>query len=213
MDKSINNPLPVASPQKPFPKWPIIALLSFLLGITSVLAYQKYQLATRLPARQGTLLVAPSPSLNPTPSAAVASVEEVTPDWKTYADPNGLYSFKYPSSWLSSTDVGLFNDSDKNWILGVEVFKSSLSSQDWVSAERCTRSIIGEICSINLNTPIQDWVQFTNFGSHYTSIGTAIKHHESIYEINLNARNPNQPVNDNIKNIYNLILSTFKFTD
>lgn len=70
--------VPVASvpPKKSFPKWPLIALLAFSLGIASALLYQKFQ-----PTRS--LLVGSSPL--PAPTAG----------WETYTNTKYGFSVKY----------------------------------------------------------------------------------------------------------------------
>lgn len=87
----LTNTLPVASPQPSFPKWPIIALFSFLLGIAFILAYQKY-----LPS--GSDPVGPSS----TPEVSVLPLPSVDPtaNWQTYTNNNLGFSFRYPQEWF-----------------------------------------------------------------------------------------------------------------
>lgn len=210
------QPMPETPPIQPNPVMPpapkkvsgvlIAGLILLFISVLALVGYYFIQtkgLNVNISTPTPLVTIAPTPTATPDPTA----------DWKTYTDSAKTYTFKYPSDWTPSTDVGLFNNPNKDWIFGVEISSSSLSAQEWVSSKRCTSDILGKLCSIETTSPILNSIQFTNFGSQYTEIGTVIKHGASIFEINLNARNPNQPVDDNTKNTYAQILSTFKFTE
>jgi len=96
MDQPIINPSgftqePVIVPEPPkksFPKWPIIALFAFILGITLVFAYQK-------------LTSGSDPEVNtlPTVSSPVPlSSADPTANWKSYYSSILNYSIKYPEN-------------------------------------------------------------------------------------------------------------------
>ena len=79
-------------PKKSFPKWPLITVFSFLLGIASVLVWQKYQ-------PKGTLLIdsLPSPLVSP---KLEAKAEYPTANWKTYANKTNNYQLLFPQDWI-----------------------------------------------------------------------------------------------------------------
>ena len=76
-------PIVTEVPKKSFPKWPLMAVFSFILGIASILVYQKFQ-----PTRSN--LVGPSPSVVVSPSP------DMTANWQTYSNNYWQVSFKYP---------------------------------------------------------------------------------------------------------------------
>ncbi|MEK7513725.1 MAG: hypothetical protein AAB430_01745 [Patescibacteria group bacterium] len=219
MDQSTNT-LPVASPQKPFPKWPFIAIFSFLLGIASVFAYQKLQ-----PSR----IIPEGPSLSPSAVLPLPSVDP-TANWKTYTNTTYKLAFKYPQNFkFEETTLGFPNvewtgsitnpknivsQNTKIWdILGISIAvrgKRGLLFEEWIKDE-CPTDLkdmsefnIGNkaakifVCSIG-STDVEkiDWKI------------VAIDNGTYIYTLSNNGYNRNVELDK----IFNLILSTFKFTD
>ena len=184
---------------------PLVLLLLLSLGGTGYLAYQNMQLQKQIAGTKTISYASPSPSASATP--------DPTANWKTYTDPKGFFTFKYPSDFTSSTDTGLLNDPTKSWIFDVQYGNSSKSAQDQVNSLCQVSNNTTQFCVITPGTQIPGSVQYINNTSHYSSMGTVVVHGNSLlFQIFLNARNPNQPVDNTIKNIYLQILSTFKFT-
>ncbi|PIP57023.1 hypothetical protein COX04_01845, partial [Candidatus Woesebacteria bacterium CG22_combo_CG10-13_8_21_14_all_45_10] len=101
------QPAMPATPPSPKKDHGLILILSFFLivatAIAALLYFQNQKLVKQLAAYQA----------QPTPTPLSTEIPSPTPDptadWKTYSDPKGKYSFKYPSDWTKSNDVGLFN--------------------------------------------------------------------------------------------------------
>jgi len=67
------------------------AFVLLSLGVVAFLYYQNQQL-------KGMLAKYQTPIGSPEPSAQAATPDPTT-NWKTYTDPKGVYSFKYPDDW------------------------------------------------------------------------------------------------------------------
>src|SRR5258708_7009215 len=97
-----NNPqVLVASPVEIKKSFPVLMLVLVLLLIASLvgtgyLGYQNTQLQKQITGLKSVAYVTPSP---------VATADS-TAGWKTYTDPKGNFTFKYPSDWISSTVGG-----------------------------------------------------------------------------------------------------------
>ena len=104
------------------------------------------------------------------------------------------------------------NSSKKNWIFSVENNVSTQSAQSWVNLNNCTPAMLGNLCTVSANTVIPGSTEFINTGSQYTEIGIAVKHGNSVIVIHLNARNPNLPIDSTVKNTFDQIISSFKFS-
>jgi len=97
------QPIPVSPPipTAPTPKtnWPVSILfliLGILIGVGGLWGYQNY-----LP------LLINKPVEIATPSPIATATTDPTANWKTYADPKGTYSFKYPDDWkLTLNQIG-----------------------------------------------------------------------------------------------------------
>jgi hypothetical protein len=181
----------------------LVGISAFALGAAGFFGYKYVQLNKQI------VKVVPSPTSSAEP---VKSSEKADPtaDWKTYTDQKNSISFKYPPKWTPSSDVGLFNDDAKKWILDIESNRTSLSTLEWAN-KKCGSDIKGKLCSIDSSEIIPDAYVVNYYGSQYTSIDTITKQADTIFEINVSARNPNQPTDDIIPT-YNQIISSLKFT-
>lgn len=84
-------PPPPPPPKKKSFTWLLILVFLLLLASTGVLAYQYYQLKTQ------TVNSAPSSSLTPTPLVSPQpSAETETANWKTYTNTQFQFAFRYP---------------------------------------------------------------------------------------------------------------------
>lgn len=162
--------------------------------------YQNQQLKKMIASYQ-------TPSTSPTPSAII----DPTVDWKTYTDSKEMFSFKYPPNWEKSKDVGLFNDSSGSFILDVQKTQTNLSLEEFMKS-KCIESGTN-FCSDAIVGSITGSIQYDHPISHYNSIDTLIKQGNTIFDISLASRNPNQSADEVTKSTYNQILSTFKFLE
>ncbi len=176
----------------------VIGILILLLLITTIfLAYQNIQLRKEIITMKITQVVGtPVPSGSPDPTA----------DWKTFADSNGTFIFKYPSDYTASTDIGLLNDPTNKFAFSVGVFKSNLSVEEWAKQNRCT----GNTCSSFTTGIWPGSIQFDLTGQ-YASVESVVKYGDAIYELSMNSKEANKPVDATVKGIYNQILGTFKY--
>lgn len=198
------QPVVLTSPKKDHALTIILSVLLIIAtAIATLLYFQNQKLVKELASYQTQPTIAPSPI--PTPDA--------TANWKTYTDPKGKYSFKYPPDWTMSIDVGLFNDPSSKFILGVETHESSLGAEAWIKTVGCKTMIsvtqTSGGCTESEQGPIVGSLQYT-FVAHYGGMHTIIKNDNTIFDISLAAREPN-PNFDEIKTVYSQILSTFRF--
>lgn len=172
----------------------VAALALVLLGTGGVLAYQKF--STPKPVA----VSSPTPTANPDPTA----------DWETYADTNAEFSFRYPTNWQQSTDVGLLNDPTNSYILSIASEKTTQTLQQYMN-KKCIVSGTN-FCSDSKTGAISSSIQYNHPKSQYDSLDTLVLNNGKIYTISLASRNPNRSADTQTINIYNQILSTFKFT-
>jgi hypothetical protein len=131
--------------------------------------------------------------------------------WKIYQNQTLNYVFQYPPSWdavqNSSTDTNTFfgpNVSDSSGLGGIEVDQSALTPSEY-SDYLVQIAVITSILSktektINNNPGI--YVQFQGPNPGFSFI---TKLNGNIYDIYLNSTNQND------KQLYDLLLSTFRF--
>ena len=82
----MDQPIIPELPKPSFAKWPLIAFFAFLLGVASVLAYQKY-----LPARSNPAAPFPSPFVSPALSEVEQAPDLNEIDCNTSSDCPGGY--------------------------------------------------------------------------------------------------------------------------
>ena len=202
----------VEMPLKPaFPKWPLIAFLSFFLGVASVFAYQKY-----LPTRS--LLVGPSPSSATvvSPSLAIDS----TVGWKNYQNSLFGFSFLYPQELILYDQLKQVGDnlllqnyrdvpnrkidpSDFQLVL-------SVSKDEGKSLEEYPKlweSELGKLPTERVLIGNIDAIKGFS-GQKYKAVPTVwVKNHGYLYSFQLSI------LESSNKELFDLILSTFKFID
>jgi len=198
-----SEPIIPPATHKPEVKNSLVLIMSILLIVTVAIAGLFYFQIQKLSKQLSKYQTQPSPTPSATP--------DITVNWKTYSDPKGKYSFKYPSDWTKSNDVGLFNDPTKSFILGVEINPTSLDVNKWMTS-KCLISGTN-FCSDPIQGSITGSIQYNHPKSHYDSIDTLVTQENQIFDITLASRNPNQSADQNTKQIYDQILSTFKFTE
>lgn len=177
-----------------------------LLAATGFLFYQNQKLSQQI----AILKTAPTPM--PTISPAQAPTQDPTANWQTYSDPKGKYSFKYPMDWTISKDVGILNDPTMKYILDLKAETTNLNIQDWTKTNICTKFATTNDpsgCTAYIKGPIDNSIQ-TTFLAHYSGTHTVFKDGSMIFDLSLAAREPNLKF-DKIIDLYNQILSTFKF--
>lgn len=200
----IINPLPAVFPQKFFPKGLVIVIIVFLVGIISVLLYQKYQ-----PARSD--LAGP---LSPTAKAV-----DPTAGWKIYTDEKNGFSFQYPINWQAREEVNsqhqrisLFNSENKRVVsISYESKNNSLNSGSYTislikSKQAQDENFLKLIANETINGKIFSKAivianpQYVTYFTEKNEIYYAI---DFIQQISVNELTKTEEI----------ILSTFKFTD
>src|SRR5260221_1405311 len=218
------NPIPSTEPPKTPSNPPLIALIILvviLLGATGLLAYQNMQLQKQITKSQVNTYNSPVPS----------GTDE-TANWKTYTNTKHGYSIKYPNDWsfreFSSTKDGAgFYNTASGDVIGNEPITinfnqrpsndQSVPFSDYVKIA-AIKEIQGfeSLVLINLVTTNSGIVGYKTTWNYKTLAGeakislpityfdTKLPTGETV-QINLGDKNDEQ--------IYNKILSTFKFTD
>jgi hypothetical protein len=102
------------------------------------------------------------------------------------------------------------DDFRKNWLLTLTVEKTSLNTDQWIK-NKCANKL--PLCSEARPGSITNSQQYDLLDTHYAETNTIVKRNDLIFDFSLKARNPNVPVDQNIRQVYNQILSTFKFLD
>lgn len=151
----------------------------------------------------------------------------VTTNWKTCINTSSGFSVAYPINFeVDSTtcsyavmdynnvkDIIVSNSIDdfrKNWLLVITAEKTSSDVNQWIK-DRCSASLPS--CSETITGPIVNSEQYDLLNVHYAETDTVVSRNGIILKLSLNARNPNTPINQNIRDVYNQILSTFRFSD
>lgn len=183
--------------QKSFPKWPLVLLFGLLLGIGSVLAWQKYQ-STR------SVLVAPSPLASPKPTAEAG---DPTADWKTYKNDAG-FSFKYPENFIAEEPAQFGSPSANPKSVSLFVYNPNSPMPYYneryinVDIDKIKPNLPGAPTPATVgNTPATKYTITTiNFDAYLIQVGS---NYIDIYVSN----DPSRTV------LAHKILATFKFTD
>lgn len=198
------TPVPVLDPKTPSGFiFLLLTIIIILIGSTAYLLYRYRLLSKQIELLQ----IAPTPSLTPTPAP------DPTSGWSIYTDPEGVFSFKYPADWTASKDVGILNDPTMRYILDVQAKTTDLDIQNWAKTNVCPIFASPDDsngCTEFTKGPLENSIQVT-FLAHYSGLHTVFKPDGTIFDVYLSAREPNLDFEE-IKALYDQILSTFKFT-
>lgn len=150
-----------------------------------------------------------------------------TSGWKTCINTQYSFTIQYPKDYLTNSSCGygpsyaLVKDAvvsqgdllKKDYLISISPYvKNSLSFQEWIVDKLCPHFAAGSSCSDQKLGPIPSSVQFDALGRQYAGTHTVFERGNMIFVISLGARNPYSPISDVVKQLFNQILSTFKFT-
>ena len=225
------SPQPVTPPAAPIPsrskpkhllKIALIITVFLSLGTAGFFGYQYMRLK-----RQAAKLI---------PTIAPFSTPDVTANWKTYTDPLNKFSLKYPSDWTSSKNTNnkntytqvvdlvktldsAFYSSDQTHVIWVkdidnpsnkslkEIVQSGMLDNNYGSLS-ATYKITAPIFSVTTTNGYQVYQPDANWPSAF-GIKTVFIHNPLNQSYAWLSLEPYD--NQNLNNIFNQILSTFKF--
>ena len=165
------------------------------------------------------------------PPKVIPQVTEVSPapdptaNWKNCTDTARGFTMKYPSNFELNTgscnyaimnyslvkDINVTNSTQelqKNWLLEITSEDSNLDVEQWIQNNKCPDNTR---CSTIRPGPISGSLEFDLLNVHYAESDVILKVNGTIFDFSLNARNPNNPVSEEIRSVFHQILSTFKF--
>lgn len=191
-------PVTPPEPPKPINKTILIliVILAFVgLGVLGYWAYQSY-------------FTSPKPITEVSTPTPIATTDP-TASWKTFTHPTNKYQFKYPSEWTTAINekakAGVLfgpNASSSSGIGGVEVREINIEPQDFY---KLTESKVIESTPYSINGINGYKYTYSNI---MVSHGFVFKNTDGlIYNIYINTDDK-----QNLE-IFDQILSTFKFTD
>lgn len=103
-----SNPDQTTPPvMSPAPKSSVLPFIIYIflfitVAVVGLLTYQNYNLNKQIASFRIMPSVLPTPSLAPTPQAKPDLTPPATANWKTFTDPSGEFSFKYPTVYILS---------------------------------------------------------------------------------------------------------------
>lgn len=163
-------------------------------------------------------------STSPKTQASPVNSQDATVNWKTYT--NSSYTVKYPSRVSVNQKAEEFDGNftiNKDTYLfsvltsttpGSSLYELKPTEISQVVTNDCPSNSDGQkSCSDSQPGPVPNSVQYDLLNRHYASTNTIIKNGNVIYRVDLGINNPNTPISAEAKQLYNQILSTFKFTD
>ena len=186
------------------PNRPVVILSALIVMLSITILFSVYRQLTQEPVVITINSQPIAPTIVPTITPIIA---DSTANLKTYS--SGNYSFKYPSNWTKSTNGNGLNDPTNSFNLTVEVNSTEMDVNSWMQNKCYTEG--DNFCSNPVKGPITDSIQYNHPKSQYDSIDTLVKFGGQIFDISLSSINPNQSADQTTKQIYNQILSTFKF--
>lgn len=192
----------------------MIFILLLSLGVIGFFEYKNYQLTHQLIPMQSTSTHLPS----------LTTIPNSTVNWKTYVDPNGQFSFKYPPHLTkmslppgsAAPPEGLINMAGKNPGTGELntlrycVIKFTGSSSDLVSAYRNKQ---GVFCNTDLGA-IKDTVISKSYNTIDMKgvISNNLVDEKNIYQFMFSGKGLGFYFSSSNSDVLDQILSTFKFT-
>lgn len=145
-------------------------------------------------------------------------------NWEICINTKDNFSIQYPPyfNWDKETcnylvqDYSLLSnikvtnsveDLRKNWLLSIKVYPVDIEPGSWLLANRCSHlSGCSEFIPGLLSNSIQ-----TNINSHYYESDLVVNLNKKIVVFVLNARNPAVELSPGSRQVFNQIVSTFKF--
>lgn len=179
----------------------------FAIGIVILLCFIIFGFSSNYLKKQNQPL--PSP---------VATATNAFDNWKIYTNTKLGIEFKYPSQVLVDQN-GNISFQNGEYVIGIvssttpetQLYALNPTNMDQVVANMCPKWTDKKSCSDSQPGPIPNSVQFDTLNRHFASTDTIVKNGIVIYDVSLGAVNPNKPISTEAKQIYNKILSTFKF--
>lgn len=180
----------------------IVATASFVLGRVSV---------KPLPIAQ----------ISPTPTAPISTpTPNPTANWKTYTNDVYYFTFKYPVEFTAQemingvVVINLMNNETRdfpNFNLTIE--KTNKTVEEWIASKNFCPANGTPPCSAFKPGPIIKSIQFEELERHYDGIDTVFANNGYVFDFSFGAKIPNQSISQEMRNVYNQILSTFQFLD
>ncbi|MDP2874086.1 MAG: hypothetical protein Q8N84_02230 [bacterium] len=142
-----------------------------------------------------------------------------TDDWKVYTNEKYGFTFKYPSDFSIETQSPERVSFSKPTAVAedypdfsVSLEKTALTLANWIeNKDLCPKSF--DSCTPQKAGPIVGSLQFESINRHYASTDTIFKKGEVLFDFSVSARAANEPIGTEVHEIYDQILSTFKFLD
>lgn len=168
------------------------------------------------------------PTPTPTEVPTATPTPDPTADWQVYTNQKYGFSLKYPpdfvpkefsvtvnaSKLLTVVQFSMSGSADGE-IISVELGKTPMTPEELVNNKDFCPSVSGsgKSCSAVRPGPVTGSIQFDVLNQRVASIDTLVKDNDLLADVTLAARKPNVPIGDDMKQLYDQTLSTFKFLD
>jgi hypothetical protein len=216
-DVAIAQPQTPEVPPKPAKKSSPLMVVAIILIILAVLSVVVYVF--------GSKFINPKPVSTPTPIAVVTPTPDSTANWKTYTDQINNYSFKYPDGWETYVITGGTNDTlmvaPKAQVDKVKNTQGSFGGGQFLTM---TINITPSKLSIPQNDEFQqvtseaakiDGVDALRYSTNIIQDMPGFSAGDRIISVRLNLINKSYMdiglVDSSYQDVFNQILSTFKF--
>lgn len=217
VSQPVSQPLtPEVKPKKSFLLPVLLSLGTLVLGGSLVFAYFTF-------LEPGKITPQPAASLIPSPSAS----PDLTAEWESYTNGEHSFSLRYPKDWQAdekqvpdTSIVVTFTKEDFELDLGygieidVRENPQELSSSEWAEAE--AKSTGGDVPDLkSKETTVAGVKTFVFSGPlpRWTEEVIYLPYKEKIYIIRAFNNVAKESIVKDLKNTFNLILQTFKFTE
>lgn len=171
---AVQHPTLPTLPEKAKTNWLILLIfliLGIVVGIIGLLGYQKYFASKPI--------VVNTPASSPTPS----TTPDPTAEWKTYNDPLGQFSFKYPQNYQveeRSNDFFVITLPDEQAPQAGIMIDARLQG-NYESFDRAKETINNSLV-VSQRTKMGDWDLFVGVGKEGMIDGVGFKHAISPYK-------------------------------
>lgn len=194
--------------------WMIVIVL--VLGGEAIYLYTKNQDLSKKIAR----------AEPPTPTGAPSPKPRIVQGWKPCTNQELHFTLSYPAAIIPDSscnyapaDISAVSDitvhdpeSDlaKNWFITITAVRTNVDMYQWIKQIICPTD--GR-CSGFLPGGLPNSTEFDLLDVHYAETDTLAKYGNTIFRFALNARNPDVPVENGIRGVYDKIVSTFRTGD